>query len=217
MKLWELRRAAAAFFLPNRCPFCDELIGIREFWCSRCYNRLKLMDDTEEIPQGLDGFSAVCRYAGRARTSVLRLKKGFYRYPIDAFAVLIAENAHQLIAEAELITAVPTGRRRRRELGYAQSEEIAKLVSAMSGKPFRRVLTVTASKKEQKRLNTEQRRENALSAYVLSAPEWVNGKNVLVIDDVCTTGATLGAIADLMKRAGAKSVTGAVFARTVKK
>lgn len=217
MKLWELRRLAAAFFLPNRCPFCDDIIGIREFWCGRCYKRLKLMDNAEEILPGLDGLMSVCRYSGRARTGVVRMKKGYYRYPIDAFAVLIAENAHQLIAEADLITAVPTGRRRRRELGYAQSVEIAKLVSDISGKPFRRVLAVTAAKKEQKLLNAEQRRENALASYVLTAPGKVVGKNVLIIDDVCTTGSTLGAIAEMMKSAGAKSVTGAVFARTVKK
>lgn len=217
MKLWELRRAAAAFFLPNRCPFCDEIIGIRDFWCGRCYNRLRFVDRLEEMPQGLDGFSAVCWYAGNARTAVLRLKKGFNRSPIDAFAVLITENAHPLIAAADFITAVPTGKRRRRELGYAQSEKIAKLVSQMSGKPFRRVLSVTAAKKEQKRLNAVQRWENALKSYVLSAPDKVRGRNVLIVDDVCTTGSTLGAIAEMMKAAGAESVTGAVFAKTVKK
>lgn len=110
MKPWELRRAAAALFLPNRCPFCDELIGIRELWCVRCYNRLRFLSDPEETPEGLDGFMAVCRYTGRARSAVLRMKQGYYRYPIDAFAALIAENAKPLIDRAEVITAVPTGR-----------------------------------------------------------------------------------------------------------
>lgn len=217
MRAWELRRAAAAVILPNRCPFCDELIGIREFWCDRCYARLKLMEDPEEIPEGLDGFMSVCRYTGRARTAVLRMKKGYYRYPIDAFAVLIAENAGPLIAAADIIIAVPTGKRRRRELGYAQSEKMAKLVAEISEKPFGRAVKVTAQKQEQKRLNAEQRRENALHSYVLTDPEAVRGRNVLIIDDVCTTGSTLGAIAALMKQAGAKQVTGAVFAKTVRK
>lgn len=93
LRAWELRRRAAAFFLPNRCPFCDRIIGVTEFWCAGCYDRLKFVDSHGDIPEGLDGFSAVCSYTGRARSAVLRMKDGWYRYPIDAFAVLIAENA----------------------------------------------------------------------------------------------------------------------------
>ena len=217
MKPWELRRAAAAVFFPNRCPFCDELIGVFEFWCERCYNRLRFLTGNEEAPQRLDGFSAVCSYTGRARTAVVRMKRGYYRYPIDAFSVLIAENAHGLISAADMITAVPTSRERKIELGYAQSELIAKMISEISGKPFRRVLEVTPEKREQKRLNTQQRRENALRSYRVSRPELVKGKSVLVIDDICTTGATLEAIADMLRAAGAVSVSGAVFARALKR
>lgn len=217
MRLWELRRIAAAVVFPNRCPFCDELIGVREFWCERCYNRLNFVNGQEDAPQRLDGFSAVCRYNGRARTAVIRMKRGYYRYPIDAFAVLIAENAHDLIAAADLITAVPTGKERKNDLGYAQSELIAKMAAEMARKPFRRVLEVTTEKQEQKRLNIEQRRENAQRSYSVTDPEQVQGKSVLVIDDVCTTGATLEAIADKLRAAGAASVSGAVFAKTAKR
>lgn len=38
LRAWELRRRAAAFFLPNRCPFCDRIIGVTEFWCAGCYD-----------------------------------------------------------------------------------------------------------------------------------------------------------------------------------
>ncbi len=217
MRFWELRRTAAAVVYPNRCPFCDELIGIRDFWCDRCYARLRFISDPEEIPENLDGFSAVCRYGGRARTAVIRMKRGYYRYPIDTFAVLIAENAQELISAADIITAIPTGKERRIELGYAQSEKTAKLIAEMTRKPFKRVLEVTSDKREQKRLNYEQRRENARKAYRVIRPELVAGKSVLVIDDICTTGATLGAAAEMLKNAGARSVLGAVFAKTVKR
>lgn len=217
MKPWELRRAAAAVFLPNRCPFCDELIGMRELWCGRCYNRLRFMSDPEEIPEGLDGFMAVCCYSGRARSAVIRMKQGYYRYPIDAFAALIAENAKPLLERADVITAVPTGRARKLELGYAQSEKIAKLISEMTGIPYLRALSVTADKCEQKLLNAEERRENALRAFSVCCPEAIRGKSVLVIDDVCTTGATLWAVAEKLRNSGAASVMGAVFAKTVRK
>lgn len=82
LRAWELRRRAAAFFLPNRCPFCDRIIGVTEFWCAGCYDRLKFVDSHGDIPEGLNGFSAVCSYTGRARSAVLRMKDGWYRYPI---------------------------------------------------------------------------------------------------------------------------------------
>ncbi len=215
MKPWELRRTAAAIFFPNRCPFCDELIGVREFWCATCFERLHFLDDPGEIPDGSDDFTAVCAYSGRARTAVLRLKKGYYRYSADAFAVLIAENAAEQIRNSDIITAVPTGRKRRRELGYAQSELIARTLAEITGKPFRRLLTALPGKQEQKRLSAEQRRENALKSYRLIKNADAKGMRVLVIDDVCTTGATLSAAAGLLRSAGAVCVSAAVFAKTL--
>lgn len=54
LRAWELRRRAAAFFLPNRCPFCDRIIGVTEFWCAGCYDRLKFVDSHGDIPEGLE-------------------------------------------------------------------------------------------------------------------------------------------------------------------
>ncbi len=217
MRLWEFGRAVMAFVYPNRCPFCNKLIGVRNFWCDNCYNLLKFISEPEEIPRNMDGFSAVCRYTGRARSAVIRMKQGFYRYSIDAFAVLIAENAQELIFAADIITAIPTGNKRKMELGYAQSEKIARMIAKMLHKPFRKTLEVTGEKQEQKRLNFEQRQINAQKAYRIKYPKRVIGKSVLVIDDISTTGATLSAAASILKNAGAKSVTGAVFAKTAKR
>ena len=216
LRAWELRRRAAAFFLPNRCPFCDRIIGVTEFWCAGCYDRLKFVDSHGDIPEGLDGFSAVCSYTGRARSAVLRMKDGWYRYPIDAFAVLIAENARELIETADVITAVPTGRVRRAELGYAQSRMIAKLCAEICRKPYLDLLQVVGNKSEQKRLSAAERWENARRSYAVSDPEGAVGRKILLIDDVCTTGATLSCIAEKLRKAGAESVTAAVFARTPK-
>lgn len=217
LRAWEFRRRAAALFFPNRCPFCDRIVGVSEFWCSGCYERLKFYDNTAEIPEGVDGFSAVCVYTGRARSAILRMKDGWYRYPIDAFAVLIAENAQELIRSADLITAVPSSKKRAEELGYAQSRMIARLCAEISRKPYRDLLEVTGAKKEQKRLSREERFKNAARSYRVSDRGSAAGKRILLIDDVCTTGATLSCIADKLRKAGAASVTAAVFAKTVRK
>lgn len=217
MRAWELHRIAEVFAATNRCPFCGEIIGIRQYWCAQCYNRLGFIDDPGEIPFAVTSFRAVCRYEGRARAAVLRMKTGYYRYPIEAFAVLIAENAQELISAADFITAIPSPLKRRMELGYSHSELIARIVSKISRKPMHRVLTVTGEKEEQKSLDAFHRFENARRSYRVRFPKRVKGKNILVIDDVCTTGATLGAAAVKLMEAGAASVSAAVFARTFKK
>ena len=216
MRAWELRRTIAAFIMPNHCPFCDAIIGVRRLWCDPCYDCLRFLDSPGEIPHGLDSFAAVCAYTGRARSAVLRLKQGYYRYPADAFAVLIAENVAQLIQQADFITAVPSSRQRRKELGYAQGELIAKMVAEISRKPFRRIFRTTEDKREQKLLDPVSRRDNAKKSFRMRENADVRGSRVLIIDDVCTTGATLSALAEIIREAGAVSVSGAVFARTVR-
>lgn len=217
MKPWEIRRIAAAVLMPNRCPFCDGVIGEREFWCSRCYSKLKFVESQELPPQGVDRISAVCIYSDKARDAVLRMKNGFYRYSIDAFAVMIAEDSSELIRQADVITAIPSSRERCRELGYSHSEKMAQLVSRMSGKPFQRTMKTTSAKHEQKNLDATHRRENMENAFSIVPSVDIAGKTVLVIDDVCTTGATLSASAKLLRNSGAASVSAAVFARTQKR
>lgn len=213
MRAWELRRAAAAFFSPNRCPFCGCVIGIRRMWCEECTAALRSVEEQPD-PPGLDGFSAAYSYTGRARSAVLRMKRGYFRYSIDAFAAIIAENARELIEAADVITAVPSGRKRIEELGYAHSRMIAGICADICRKPYRDLLEVTGEKLEQKHLSRDQRFENARRSFRVSDPEGAAGRKILVIDDICTTGATLGAIAEKLRAAGADSVAGAVFART---
>ena len=131
--------------------------------------------------------------------------------------MLIAENARELINHADVITAVPSGSSRLRKLGYPHSRMIARLCAEISRKPYRDLLEVTDRKIEQKRLNKAERMENARHAYRVSDPERIAGLRVLVIDDVCTTGATLSCISHKLREAGAVTVSAAVFARTHKR
>ena len=108
LRAWELRRRAAAFFLPNRCPFCDRIIGVTEFWCAGCHDRLKFVDSHGDIPRGWTDSRRCALYRqGEERGSPHEGR--LVPLPIDAFAVLIAENARELIETADVITAVPDG------------------------------------------------------------------------------------------------------------
>lgn len=213
-RLLELWRAVLSLFLPNRCPFCDRLVGMTDYWCDACYAKIQFVEEQPEPPDFIDGILCSCYYGGRVRSAILRMKQGHYSYSIDAFAVMMTELGGEMIAEADFVTAVPSSRRRKSELGYAQAERIAKNIAFRGAKPFRRVLKVTSAKKEQKKLNKEQRRENARRSYKTCNEKYIFGKNILIVDDVSTTGATLSAIAEELKAAGASAVYALVFAKT---
>lgn len=213
-RLIEIRRAVVSLFYPNRCPFCDRIIATGCYWCDECYDRLKFIEDQPETPEFLDGMMSCCYYTGRAKSAVLRMKSGFYAYSCEAFAVMMTELVGELMQHIDIVTAVPSSRGRKAELGYAQAEKIAKDIALRGRKPFKKVLNVSKDKKEQKRLNRHERKENARKSYKIRDNKYILNKTILIVDDVSTTGATLSAIAEMLKREGADKVYAVTFAKT---
>lgn len=214
-RVLEMCRAAVSLIAPNRCPFCDGIVGMTEYWCDSCYGKLAFLEEQSELPEGLDGLVSVCRYTGRARSAILRMKQGGYIYSIDAFAVMMAEAGGELISDADIITAVPGSFSRRMQLGYAHAEKIARNIAYRGRKQYRTLLSQSVKLQEQKQLDRKQRIENVRNAYKIVDKEYISGKNILVVDDVCTTGATLSVIAAKLKEAGAVKVYGLTFAKTL--
>lgn len=185
-----------------------------DYWCEDCYGKLEFLAQPPEAPKNVDKLLSCCYYSGRARIAVLRMKKGGYAYSCETFAVLMTELIGKLMEDIDFVTAVPTSGKRRRALGYAQAEKIAKNIAMRGRKRFRRVLKVNKGKKEQKQLKKKERLENARNAYRVSDNRHIEGKTILLVDDVTTTGATISAVAGLLKEAGAKSVYAVTFAKT---
>jgi ComF family protein len=111
-----------------------------------------------------------------------------------------------------LITSVPLHARRLRERGYNQAELLARglcrtAALAMACSVLTRVRATTSQVRTQGR---DERTVNMAGAF--RASDAVRGRDVVLIDDVCTTGATLEACAAALKEAGARRVTGLVLA-----
>ncbi|MGN1422861.1 MAG: ComF family protein [Oscillospiraceae bacterium] len=212
----ETARAALAFVYPNRCPFCNGIIGAREYYCPECAASLRYFESgTAQPPQGLSELFACCVYSGAAREAVHRLKDGSYGYSAEAFGVLMTEVVGENIRGYDALAPVPSSFGSILRRGYAPAEYIAREMSRRSGVRVLTALSATRVKSEQKRLSASQRRENASGAFELSDENIIRGKKILLIDDICTTGATLSACAELLRKAGAAQVGGAVFAKTV--
>lgn len=114
-----------------------------------------------------------------------------------------------------LVVPVPLTARRLNWRGFNQSELIATLLSnhfllACAPSALSRVKHTTPQADIK---DADERKENAAGLFVVAEPEKVRGRAVLLIDDVCTTGATLNECAKVLKAAGAEKVSGLVFAR----
>jgi ComF family protein len=212
-----MKRQAISLIAPNVCPFCDNVIASGEYWHDACYGALPIIDKNPDPVDGLSELFACCDYCGTAREAVLRMKGGNYIYAAEALALLMTEQIGSGINRVDVITSVPSSLRRRIEMVYIPAEKIAKIISIRSGKPYIKTLAVTKFKNQQKLLGEKERRENAKQSFRLDCGGKIRGRTILIIDDVCTTGSTLSACAELLRKGGAADVMGAVFAKTVYK
>jgi ComF family protein len=106
----------------------------------------------------------------------------------------------------DLLIPVPVHATRRRERGYNQAEKIAREASRYLGLPVADTLARVRATGTQTKLNREQRGRNLENAFACRRPEEVKGKRVLIVDDVFTTGATVGRCAELLRAAGAAEI-----------
>ncbi len=144
---------------------------------------------------------------------------------IKPAARLLGRFLHQALAgkelpEATLSVPVPLWKGKRRQRGFNQAEEIAlallRLQSRGSIQLNTALLVRTRETASQTGLTRHQRRANLRGAFSVCQPEKLQGRNVLLVDDVMTTGATANECARVLLRAGAKQVWVATVARATR-
>ncbi|MEO0086313.1 MAG: ComF family protein, partial [candidate division WOR-3 bacterium] len=129
----------------------------------------------------------------------------------QALALLAWQDSELKACDA--VCAVPLHPARRRERGYNQAELLAEVVAQETGMPFESWLVRRKNTPTQTaRHDDEARRRNLKGAFALRSGAIVQGKRILLVDDVMTSGATLGAAAEPLLEAGAGGVCGLVIA-----
>ena len=120
------------------------------------------------------------------------------------------------IRDYSLILPVPLHPRRLRQRGFNQSVILAREISrrhgvAMDFRTLRRIVDTES----QAGLKKEERRSNIRQAFCTADPERVRGQNILLVDDVYTTGSTLGECAKTLLKGGAEAVGALTLARAI--
>ncbi len=130
------------------------------------------------------------------------------------FALLLATcyQSHQL--RTDIIVPVPLHQARYKERGYNQSALLAKSLSPLLKQPVdTQTLIRQRATKTQTALNAADRWRNVADAFICLS-DALSHKSILLIDDVCTTGATLNACAYALKQANTCSIYGLTLARS---
>jgi ComF family protein len=194
---------------PPVCDICGDPLptwreaSIESARCARCRRRRVAIDRGR----------AVGVYDGALRQILHAFKYEGRRTIAAPVARLMAQAGQQLLATADVVVPVPLHRRRERSRGFNQARDLALQV----GSPVADILRRTRPTPSQTDLPAARRHANVRGAFVLAplGRAAIDGRIVVLIDDVSTTGATLEACARALKDAGAREVRALTAARVV--
>ncbi|MDR0820937.1 MAG: hypothetical protein LBN40_00525 [Oscillospiraceae bacterium] len=205
MNSYNLKRLALNVFYPNVCPFCGKIIPYDEYFDDEC-------DDLARCRESSRQFFRAVYYNDKSKPLITAAKEHADGAAISAAARLMFEEIRD--HTFGVITAVPPSKARLAENGYSFPELLARELAAMCGTRYRKLLVKKFETKEQKDLTAEERRLNVEGAFLAVNERFVRGGDILLVDDVSTTGATMNEATRALFAAGATSVTPAVFAQT---
>jgi competence protein ComFC len=226
--LYHLLLTSLDWLYPPTCGGCEQL---GERWCQSCQQSVErlLVSICPLCGQNNAGDQVCPRclsnpphyltlrswavFQGKIRNALHRLK---YRRDVslgEALSRPLFDYFMQLNWPIDLIVPVPLGVERMATRGYNQSELLARPLALAAGINCRNnALWRTRETHSQVGLSAIERHENVSGAFRAKS-EYVTGRNILVIDDVTTTGATLDSCAVALLEAGARSVYGITMAR----
>ena len=224
MILWRptLNALLAAVIAPP-CAACGRVLDrpLDGAVCDACWARVETHTARFTLP-AVAHARAVGAYEGTLRDILHVLKYDGRRSVAPRLSQMMAEHGRDVLEQADLVVPVPLHRRRERERGFNQAEDLARGL----GLPFSRALRRVRMTRPQVDLPAEERRVNVRDAFALRRTPLARTvgaadrapllrKVVVLVDDVATTGATLDACARVLKAAGAAEVRALTAARVV--
>ena len=224
----KLKRVALDLLFPPWCIGCGRE---GKYICNSCQQQLPLIsppiclkcgrpltiDKTcpgcIEVPIEIDGIRSPFLFQGVIRKAIHELK---YRN-LKAITPLLASFLHSFLKDNPLsgnvLVPVPIHNKRLQERGFNQSSLLARELGRMSGLPVIEdcLIRRTHTPPQVRTISAVERRKNMADAFTCISKR-LEGKQVILIDDVSTSGATLNTCARVMKSGGATSVWGLAIA-----
>lgn len=232
-RLREAAETIADFIYPPSCTTCSRNLLHGEFYvCTKCWNAFERVAPTETVIQSIeekflaekevDKIVSVFLFEQdpRVRTAIHLLKYSGAEAIADRLGIYISKKIadDEKLSTCNMVVPVPLHSARKRERGYNQSELIARRVGrelSIEHEPL--ILARTRQTQTQTMFDAEGRRRNIAGAFAMGKRfmDVVVGKNILLIDDVITTGSTVKECAKVLKENGAAEVYAASAAITI--
>ncbi len=217
-------RCVKDFFFPPRCVLCDEVIARRkrplcstcakteipyvgEPVCARC-GREKASCVCKKNTLLTDGIAAPYYYEDAVKEAVKRFKRVEDIDRIAYFAEQLIEKVYLAFGDSivDILTTVPLHKSDLADRGFDQMLPIAKRLSKELHVPYVRLLRKIFVTAPQKELPADRRAGNLLGVFEVCTKLPLKGKNILLLDDVVTTGSTTNECAKMLKIYGAENV-----------
>ena len=238
MKLKLFDRLTRLLF-PSRCAACGEVVLDGQALCEACLRKYTF--EIREKCRKCGETAPYCRCGSGGDVISVTFYRGFDAVPsrvtekaiislkrhknltlADFFARDLAKLIHQRLVKTGnspdkfVLTYVPRSEDNKRKYSFDHGELLAEAVSRYTGIPVRSIF-VRDGGGEQKKMTAEERRENAVESISIDRDALNGVRSVIVIDDIITTGATLGRAETLLFESGVYDVTLAVIAKTNRK
>jgi len=226
------------FIFPKKCVSCGKL---GDYFCSKCFSKIEYVENPVcpvcqrqavggkihpkcQTRYSLDGLVVACRYRDPVKIAIQKVK---YRWVYDIAKVLVDLTSSQIykfaIPQKVILVPVPLHKKRKNWRGFNQAEILAKDLSKKFRVEYSDVLFRNRETKTQVGLKRDERKENVRGAFSLNPSVILSpakrgegskiiGRNIVLVDDVYTSGATMAECAKVLKKSGAKSVWGMAVA-----
>jgi ComF family protein len=230
----------ARLLFPPVCAGCRRHVSQPGALCAACWPKLRFLEKpwcevmgtpfTQDMGDGFLSAEAIANpppferaraavsYTGVARPMVQGLKYGDRTDLAPWMARWMLRAGAELVADADVVVPVPLHWLRFLQRRFNQSAELARAVSNLSGLPFAPSAVERVKRtRRQVGLARREREDNVRAAFRVPAERdmEVRGRRVLIVDDVFTTGATVTAVAQALKKGGAGAVDVLTFARVL--
>lgn len=197
---------------PHCCLICGKLVSA--IWCRECKRKLQekaifKIENKEKKEYYFEKHLYIFLYKDEIRKLLLDYKFNDKSYLYQIFSEIIIKNKKicGILKKYGIIMPVPIHHKRKKQRGYNQSALIARSIAKQIEElEYQDILEKIKDTVPQSSLKKEQRRKNAQNVYQIKKKAKIKQKNIILLDDIYTTGSTVNAIAKVLKENGVKEI-----------
>lgn len=217
---------------PIKCIVCGKITHDKQYLCAACESDLHTTDDNVKCKRCsrvmINNVCSNCKnnfvfdknysifdYDGVIKDLIHDFKYNNHPELGRGFGNVMCKRLNaEFFSDIDYITSVPIHPLRNISRGFNQSEIIAKVISKRFDVPYRNLILRIKNTKPQWELNKHEREDNLKNAFRVSLRDFVVHKNIVIVDDIFTTGSTINGCASELKRCGANKVISLTLSMT---